>query len=244
MLATGDLLHALLERAGSFGILDLDELLDLPRLVGHPQAAKLRLTVRLPHRPGVYWFTDAAGHVLYVGKATDLQARVRSYFTSDQRRKVGRLLRQLDAVHHRVCPGPLTAAVVEGRLIRAWRHPSTSRERRGGDVRGHQAAAVRPGTDRPRGRPRPAGRSSGPPSSSPVTPPSCSPRWPSGSATWPPQQRYEEAGAAPGRGRAAPQPAGPAPSGGVAAGGGRVVLAVDGEGEVVLDGASWSGTWA
>ncbi|MGP0107399.1 MAG: exonuclease domain-containing protein [Acidimicrobiales bacterium] len=123
VLATGDLLHALLERAGSFGILGLEELLDLPRLVGHPQAAKLRLTTRLPHRAGVYWFTDAAGHVLYVGKATDLQARVRSYFTGDTRPKVGRLLRHLHAVHHRVCPGPLTAAVIEGRLIRAWSPP-------------------------------------------------------------------------------------------------------------------------
>ena len=68
VLATGDLLHALLERAGSFGILGLEELLDLPRLVGHPQGAKLKLTTRLPHRPGVYWFTDAAGNVLYVGR--------------------------------------------------------------------------------------------------------------------------------------------------------------------------------
>ena len=120
VLATGDLLHALLERAGSFGILGLEELLDLPRLVGHPQGAKLRLTTRLPHRPGVYWFADAAGSVLYVGKAGDLQSRVRSYFSGDRRPKVGRLLRQLHSVHHRVCPDPLTAAVVEGRLIRAW----------------------------------------------------------------------------------------------------------------------------
>ncbi len=119
VLATGDLLHALLERAGSFGIVGLEELLALPRLVGHPQAAKLRLTVRLPHRPGVYWFTDAAGNVLYVGKATDLHTRVRSYFTGDGRRKIGRLLRQMHAIHHRVTPGPLTAAVTEGRLIRA-----------------------------------------------------------------------------------------------------------------------------
>ncbi len=123
VLATGDLLHALLERAGSFGIVGLQELLDLPRLVGHPQAAKLRLTTRLPHRPGVYWFTDAAGHVLYVGKATDLHSRVRSYFSGDTRNKVGRLLRLMDGVHHRVCPGPLTAAVLEGRLIRAWSPP-------------------------------------------------------------------------------------------------------------------------
>ena len=123
VLATGDLLHAMLERAGSFGILDLDELVALPRLVGHPQGHKLRLTTRLPHRPGVYWFADAAGNVLYVGKATDLHTRVRSYFTGDKRRMVGRLLRQMSCVHHRVCPGPLTAAVLEGRLIRAWSPP-------------------------------------------------------------------------------------------------------------------------
>ncbi len=123
VLATGDLLHALLERAGTFGIVGLEELLDLPRMVGHPQAAKLKLTVRLPHRPGVYWFTDASGDVLYVGKATDLHSRVRSYFSGDTRNKVGRLLRQMDAVHHRVCPGPLTAEVLEGRLIRSWAPP-------------------------------------------------------------------------------------------------------------------------
>lgn len=123
VLATGDLLHALLERAGSYGIVGLEELLDLPRLVGHPQADKLRLTTRLPHRPGVYWFTDAAGQVLYVGKATDIQSRVRSYFTGDRRPKVGRLLRQLYAIHHRVCPGPFTASVMEGRMIRAWSPP-------------------------------------------------------------------------------------------------------------------------
>ena len=123
VLATGDLLHVLLERAGSYGIVGLEELLDLPRMVGHPQAAKLKLTNRLPHKAGVYWFCDAAGHVLYVRKATDLHSRVRSYFSGDTRNKVGRLLRQMDAVHHRVCPGPLTAAVLEGRLIRTWTPP-------------------------------------------------------------------------------------------------------------------------
>ena len=43
-LATTDLLHLLLERAASWGVLGLDDLLVLPRLGGHPQVAKLRLT--------------------------------------------------------------------------------------------------------------------------------------------------------------------------------------------------------
>jgi excinuclease ABC subunit C len=41
----------------------------------------LQATLRLlPPRPGVYLMKDAAGRVLYVGKATSLRARVRQYF--------------------------------------------------------------------------------------------------------------------------------------------------------------------
>jgi hypothetical protein len=135
VLATGDLLHALLERAGPFGILGLEELLDLPRLVGHPHAAKLRLTTRLPHTPGVYWFTDAAGHVLYVDKAADIRKGVRSSFAAGKRPRVDRLLGQLHSVHHRSCPGPLTAAVLEGRLLGAWSPPFNRQGNRQGNRR-------------------------------------------------------------------------------------------------------------
>ena len=34
----------------------------------------------LPARPGVYVFRNAAGHVIYVGKAKELSNRVSSYF--------------------------------------------------------------------------------------------------------------------------------------------------------------------
>ncbi|MEJ7582780.1 MAG: DEDD exonuclease domain-containing protein, partial [Acidimicrobiales bacterium] len=116
-LATGDLLHVLLERAAGFGVLGLDDLLALPTLAGHPQVAKLRLTDHLPRKPGVYLFRDATDRVLYVGTATNLRTRVRSYFSGDDRRKIGGLLREAQRIEHIECCGGLEAAVLEVRLI-------------------------------------------------------------------------------------------------------------------------------
>ncbi|UDY35934.1 DEDD exonuclease domain-containing protein [Dermatobacter hominis] len=118
-LATADLLHVLLERAGSMGVTGLDDLVGLPAMAGHPQADKLRLTERLPRRPGVYLFRARDGRVLYVGKATNLRSRVRSYFSTDERRKIGSLLRETARIDHKVCPSTLEASVLEARLIRA-----------------------------------------------------------------------------------------------------------------------------
>jgi DNA polymerase-3 subunit epsilon len=116
-LATGDLLHTLLERAAAYGVLGLDDLIELPTMGRHPQAAKLRHTATLPRAPGVYIFRDRGGRALYVGKATNLRARVRSYFSSDDRRKIGPMLREMQSVDHVVCRSTLEASVLEARLI-------------------------------------------------------------------------------------------------------------------------------
>ncbi|MDX2380862.1 MAG: DEDD exonuclease domain-containing protein [Acidimicrobiia bacterium] len=116
-LATTDLLHVLIERAAGLGVLGLDDLLALSSLAGHPQAAKLKMTDRLPRSPGVYLFRGDRDEVLYVGKATNLRQRVRSYFGSDDRRKVGAMLRETQAIDHMPLPDPLTAEIIEQRLI-------------------------------------------------------------------------------------------------------------------------------
>lgn len=116
-LATADLLHLLIERASAWGVTGLDDLVSLPGIAGHPQSKKLKLTADLPRKPGVYRFLDRNNTVLYVGKATNLRDRVRSYFTSDRRRKVAQLLRETDSIQHEVCTSSLQAEIHELRLI-------------------------------------------------------------------------------------------------------------------------------
>ena len=73
-------------------------------MAGHPQAAKLELTSDLPRTPGVYMFCGHRDEVLYVGKATNLRQRVRSYFGQEDRRRIGPMLREAQSVRHRRCP--------------------------------------------------------------------------------------------------------------------------------------------
>jgi DNA polymerase-3 subunit epsilon len=122
VLATGDLLHYLIERAAAFGVYDLDDLVALPSLGAHPESQKLQMTENLPRTAGVYLFVDRAGEVLYVGKASNVRSRVRSYFsTSESRKKVGSLLKLVHSIHCIETPDPVTAEVYELRIIRRLR---------------------------------------------------------------------------------------------------------------------------
>lgn len=121
VLATADLLHLLLERARGLGVTALDELIELPTAASHPMRSKLALTDRLPRTHGVYLFRDLRGSTLYVGKAVNLRQRVRSYFSSDDRKKVGPLLTRTARIDHRRTSGPLESEILELRLIQALR---------------------------------------------------------------------------------------------------------------------------
>jgi DNA polymerase III subunit epsilon len=127
--ATAHVLHGLLERAGSLGVTNLDDLLQLPRARGSAHYSKIALTDSLPRQPGVYLFRDRHGTPIYVGKATNLRARVRQYFYGDQRRTIASLMRELDSVDHIVCPTPLEAEITELRLIHTYRPRYNRRSR-------------------------------------------------------------------------------------------------------------------
>jgi DNA polymerase-3 subunit epsilon len=108
---------SLLERAGSIGVTHLDDLLALPTIKGSRAIGKLALTEGLPRRPGIYTFKDRTGTAIYIGKATNLRSRVRSYFAGDKRKQVDNMLRDLHTIGYRETHSEIEASVLELRAI-------------------------------------------------------------------------------------------------------------------------------
>ncbi len=116
-LATAHVLWSLLERAGGVGVTHLDDLLALPTIKGSRAIGKLALTEGLPRRPGVYTFKDRTGTAIYIGKATNLRSRVRSYFAGDKRKRIDNMLRDLHTIDYFETCGEIEASVMELRAI-------------------------------------------------------------------------------------------------------------------------------
>ena len=117
VLATADVLHSLIERVAGFGVTTLEELLAISSTRIDGTFSKIEMTSDLPRRPGVYRFVGPTGKTLYVGKATDVRARVRSYFYGDPRRRIRDLLREAQEVRAEAHASLLEAEIAEARAI-------------------------------------------------------------------------------------------------------------------------------
>ena len=90
--------------------------------------AKRVLAFGAPASPGVYLFRDRNDQVLYVGRARDLRARLRSYFRTDrQRPAVEGALAALERIEWRITGSEFEAALDELRLLRELRPPANAR---------------------------------------------------------------------------------------------------------------------
>ena len=73
-----------------------------------------------PHTPGVYLMKDAAGRVIYIGKAKNLRARAGSYFlkaaAEDQR--TARLVQEIRDIDFLEAESEVDALLMEARLIK------------------------------------------------------------------------------------------------------------------------------
>jgi DNA polymerase III epsilon subunit family exonuclease len=126
--ATAEVFVRLVEIAHDRGASTLAELEELAAPRPRRIHRKRHLVRGAPSGPGVYLFRDRDCRVLYVGKARDLRARLRTYFQSrSQRRTVEAALDQLEHVEWRRTGSELAAAVEEVRLIRELRPVANTR---------------------------------------------------------------------------------------------------------------------
>jgi DNA polymerase III subunit epsilon len=129
--ATAEILLRLIGMAQERGARTVGDLVELSATRPRRVHRKRNLAFGAPERPGVYLFHDVHDQVLYVGKARNLHARLRSYFRSDrQRPAVESALGALERIEWRVTGSELEAALEELRLIRELRPPANARSAR------------------------------------------------------------------------------------------------------------------
>jgi excinuclease ABC subunit C len=87
----------------------------------------------LPEQPGVYFFRDAEGMILYIGKATVLRDRVRSYFAPDLIKTRGAHIVDMIFKTHTVTwqetPSVLEALILEANLIKKYKPYYNTKEK-------------------------------------------------------------------------------------------------------------------
>ncbi|MDN3588242.1 exonuclease domain-containing protein [Pedobacter aquatilis] len=78
--------------------------------------------LKLPNKPGVYYFKDSKGKIIYVGKAKDLKKRVTSHFTGNRPNKQRQdFLKGIHDVDYVICGTELMALILEANEIkRLW----------------------------------------------------------------------------------------------------------------------------
>jgi excinuclease ABC subunit C len=88
---------------------------------------------KLPDTPGVYFFLDKAKKPIYIGKATSLRDRVRSYFSNDLLQTRGPLLvKMLEAaksIDFKKTDSVLEALLLEADLIKKFRPDFNTKEK-------------------------------------------------------------------------------------------------------------------
>ena len=95
-----------------------------PETRDSPETRRERLAAKardLPKSPGVYLMKDAAGRVIYIGKAGSLRNRVGSYFvpSADLGSPLKQpMLEEIEDFDHLECEGEWEALLVESRLIK------------------------------------------------------------------------------------------------------------------------------
>ena len=72
----------------------------------------------LPKKPGIYFFKDKGGEVIYIGKARSLKNRVKSYFLPTSDAKIKKILSETEEIDFILTDSAKEAAFLENNFIR------------------------------------------------------------------------------------------------------------------------------
>ena len=72
----------------------------------------------LPKKPGIYFFKDKGGEVIYIGKARSLKDRVKSYFLPTSDAKIKKILSETEEIDFILTDSAKEAAFLENNFIR------------------------------------------------------------------------------------------------------------------------------
>lgn len=75
----------------------------------------------LPQAPGVYIFKDAAGKIIYIGKAKSLKKRVESYFSRELSAKTQALVSNIADIEYKLCQTESMALLLEAGLVHKYK---------------------------------------------------------------------------------------------------------------------------
>jgi excinuclease ABC subunit C len=73
---------------------------------------------RIPKKPGIYFFKDKGGEVIYIGKARSLKERVKSYFLPTSDAKIKKILSETEDIDFILTDSAKEAAFLENNFIR------------------------------------------------------------------------------------------------------------------------------
>ncbi|MEK7133962.1 MAG: GIY-YIG nuclease family protein, partial [Patescibacteria group bacterium] len=82
---------------------------------------------KLPDKPGVYIFRGKGRKILYIGKATSLRDRLRSYFSSNiasiRSSAIAKMVEEARSISYKTTKSVLEALILEANLIKQHQPP-------------------------------------------------------------------------------------------------------------------------
>jgi DNA polymerase-3 subunit epsilon len=121
VLATIDLFHDLIEKSSALGVKGVNDFLAIPSKRSRSRFSKRSLAEKAPNKPGIYFFTSIQGDILYIGKSRNIKERLRSYFISDDRQKIGQLIYNTDKIEYITTPSAYEARILELRSLQLYK---------------------------------------------------------------------------------------------------------------------------